>query len=82
MVKLASRGVAFIDPDQVGAFPDLVVFEPIASLDGGGNMRGAAALGSPLASPGSSFAIESVSFARFSSPPAIGDSKLCLFDDN
>ena len=38
MVKLASMGAAFIDPDQVGAFPDLVVFEPIASRDGGRNI--------------------------------------------
>ena len=38
MVKLASMGAAFIDPDQVGAFPDLVVFGSVAYRNGGWNI--------------------------------------------
>ena len=39
MVKLASLRPAFIDPDKIGALPSLIVLVPIASRNGGGNIR-------------------------------------------
>jgi hypothetical protein len=38
MVKLTPMRVAFIHPDQVGAFPDLIVFGFMASRNGGRNI--------------------------------------------
>jgi hypothetical protein len=45
MVKLASMRLAFIDPNQVGALPDLAIFGSIASR--GGDISRGARIGTP-----------------------------------